>query len=217
MKTIYSKKNPPKWINGWISLEKTLQYLVCPCYKSKVGRKIAEISLITYQMLAWAHWILATQTPLNRTQTTITTTTTRTTTEKQTNLVVHPTAHIVMLLRIICMYHREKAWACGLNAIQITCQNAFQLLYHTFWCKFTHQHISLKKIFCRTFYPFIQNMMPMPCIDVHSGAPISHFLNRRFGMGYQALNFRSRANYVFKMSRMHACLFGKCKTPAQHI
>ena len=147
MKTIYSKKNPPKWINGWISLEKTLQYLVCPCYKSKVGRKIAEISLITYQMLAWAHWILATQTPLNRTQTTITTTTTRTTTEKQTNLVVHPTAHIVMLLRIICMYHREKAWACGLNAIQITCQNAFQLLYHTFWCKFTHQHISLKFIY----------------------------------------------------------------------
>ena len=35
---------------------------------------------------------------------------------------------------------------------------------------------------------------------------MSHFLHRRVGMGCQALNFLSRGNYVFKMSRMHACL-----------
>ena len=56
--------------------------------------------------------------------------------------------------------------------------------------------------FCRTFHPFI----PMPRTDVHSGAPMSHFLHRRVGMGCQALNFLSWGNYVFKMSRMHACL-----------
>ena len=48
--------------------------------------------------------------------------------------------------------------------------------------------------------------MPMMCTDVHSGVPMSHFLNRQVGMGCQALNSRSRTNCVFKMSRMHACL-----------
>ena len=39
-----------------------------------------------------------------------------------------------------------------------------------------------------------------------SKALISQFLKRRAGMGCQALDFRSQSNYVFKMSRMHACL-----------
>ena len=51
----------------------------------------------------------------------------------------------------------------------------------------------------------------MPCTDVNSGAPMPHFLDS-LGMGYQVLNFRSRANHVFKMSRMHDCL-----QIAQHI
>ena len=150
-------------------------------------------------------------------------------------------------------------------------------LYHTFWCKFKRQHISLKFVYnviliwlpaagfvrrwllwcfesraraavaraaifivCRVFkmrerrhgqtkneimngnqgdhVPFVWSWrrskqrlsfcrtMPMPCTDVHYGAPMSHFLHRRVGMGCQALNFLSRGNYVFKMSRMHACL-----------
>ena len=60
--------------------------------------------------------------------------------------------------------------------------------------------------FCRTVHPFIQRPMPIPCTDVHSGAPMSLGLHMWVGMGCQALNFRSQANYVFKMSRMHACL-----------
>ena len=39
-----------------------------------------------------------------------------------------------------------------------------------------------------------------------TGALMSHFVHMWVGMGRQALNFCSRANYVFKMSRMHACL-----------
>ena len=35
---------------------------------------------------------------------------------------------------------------------------------------------------------------------------MSHFLNGQVGMGCQALNFWLRANYLFKISRMHACL-----------
>ena len=52
----------------------------------------------------------------------------------------------------------------------------------------------------------LSTMMPMPCTDVHSGTPMSHFLHRRVGMGCQALNFLSRGNYMFIMSCMHACL-----------
>ena len=48
--------------------------------------------------------------------------------------------------------------------------------------------------------------MAMPCTGAHSGAPVPHFLNRPDGMDCQALNFRPPANYVFEMSRMHACL-----------
>ena len=46
----------------------------------------------------------------------------------------------------------------------------------------------------------------MPCTDVHFRAPMSHFLYRRVIVRSQALNFLSRANYVFKMSRVQACL-----------
>ena len=164
--------------------------------------------------------------------------------------------------------------------------NAFSLLYHTFWCKFKRQHISLKFIYFATliwlpttmalyddgcsgvlngvhaqllhvlpsslftmsskcvsdvmvkwkmkswavtrvimwllcdhgvdaskdwvfvahFIHLFNTTMPIPCTDIHSGAPMSHLLHRRIGMGCQALNFLSRGNYVFKMSRMHACL-----------
>ena len=52
----------------------------------------------------------------------------------------------------------------------------------------------------------LNTMMPMPCTDVHSGTPMSHFLHRRVGMGCQALNFLLRGNYMFIMSCMHACL-----------
>ena len=59
--------------------------------------------------------------------------------------------------------------------------------------------------FCRTFHPFIQHH-DAAAVHRHTlRSPMSHFLHRRFGMGCQALNFRSRANYVLKMSRMHAC------------
>ena len=174
--------------------------------------------------------------------------------------------------------------------------NAFSLLYHTFWCKYQPQHISLKFIYSVTliclpaagfvrrwlpccfesraraavaraaiflvarsskcvsdimlkwkmklwtvtrvimcplcdhsveaskdwvlgahFINFLNTTMPMPmpmpCTDVHSGAPMSHFLHRRVGMGCQALNFRSQANYVLDVT--HACLFAKCTTPVQ--
>ena len=60
--------------------------------------------------------------------------------------------------------------------------------------------------FVAHFIHLFNTMMPMPCTDVHSGAPMSQFLHRRVGMGCQALNFLSRGNYVFKMWRMHACL-----------
>ena len=60
--------------------------------------------------------------------------------------------------------------------------------------------------FVAHFIHLFNTTIPMPCTDVHSGAPMSHFLHRRVGMGCQALNFLSRGNYVFKMSRMHACL-----------
>ena len=163
--------------------------------------------------------------------------------------------------------------------------NAFSLLYHTFWCKFKRQHISLKFIYndtliwlppagfvrrwllwcfesraqaavaraaifhcCEVFkmrerhhaqmkitswtvnrvilwllcdpvfearkhWVFVTHFihlfnttMPMPCTDLRPGAPMSHFLHTRVGMGCQALNFRSRVDYVVKMSRMHAWL-----------
>ena len=61
-------------------------------------------------------------------------------------------------------------------------------------------------VFVAHFIHLFNTTMPMSCTDVHSGAPMSHFLHRRVGMGCQALNFLSRGNYVFKMSRMHACL-----------
>ena len=61
-------------------------------------------------------------------------------------------------------------------------------------------------VFVAHFIHLFNTTMPMPCTDVHSGAPMSHFLHRRVGMGCQALNFLSWGNYVFKMSRMHACL-----------
>ena len=58
--------------------------------------------------------------------------------------------------------------------------------------------------FFRTFHPFIQHHD----VDAVAGRtpwdPMSHFLNRRVGMGCQA--FRLQANYVFKISRMHAYL-----------
>ena len=61
-------------------------------------------------------------------------------------------------------------------------------------------------VFVTHFTDFFNITVPMPCTDVHSGAPVSHFLHRRVGIGCQALNFLSRGNYVFQMSRMHACL-----------
>ena len=64
-------------------------------------------------------------------------------------------------------------------------------------------------VFVAHFIFFFNITMPMPCTDVHSGAPMSHFfmfLYRRVGMGCQALNFLSRGIYVFNISRMHACL-----------
>ena len=62
--------------------------------------------------------------------------------------------------------------------------------------------------FCRTFHSFIQHRDAdaVQRHTIHSEAPMLQFLHRRVGMGYQALSFRSRANYVFKVSRMHACL-----------
>ena len=61
-------------------------------------------------------------------------------------------------------------------------------------------------VFVAHFIHLFNTTMPMPCTDVHSGSPMSHSLHRRVGMGCQALNFLSRGNFVFKMSRMHACL-----------
>ena len=61
-------------------------------------------------------------------------------------------------------------------------------------------------VFVAHFIHLLNTTMPMPCTDIHSGAPMSHFLHRRVDMSCQALNFLSRGNYVFKMSRMHACL-----------
>ena len=58
-------------------------------------------------------------------------------------------------------------------------------------------------VFVAHFIHLFNTTMPMPCTDVHSGAPMSHFLHRRVGMGCQALNFLSRGNYVFKS---HACM-----------
>ena len=163
--------------------------------------------------------------------------------------------------------------------------NAFSLLYHTFWCKFKRQHISLKFIYNVTliwlpaggfvwrwlpwcfesraraavaraaifivcdvfkmrerrhgqmkneimngnqgdhvtfvwswrrskqrlsfvahFIHLFNTTMPILCTDLHSGAPMSHFIHRRVGIGCQALNFLLRVNYVFKMSCMHAYL-----------
>ena len=51
-------------------------------------------------------------------------------------------------------------------------------------------------VFVAHFIHLFNTTMPMSCTDVHSGAPISHFLHRRVGMGCQALNFLSRGNYV---------------------
>ena len=46
-------------------------------------------------------------------------------------------------IHIICI-HTPIPELC--DAIQITSQMPFSLLYHTLWCKFKHQHISLKFI-----------------------------------------------------------------------
>ena len=62
-------------------------------------------------------------------------------------------------------------------------------------------------VFVAHFIHSFNTTMPIPCRDdIHSGDPMSHVLNRRVGMSSQALNFRSRANYIFKMSRMQARL-----------
>ena len=60
--------------------------------------------------------------------------------------------------------------------------------------------------FCRTFHPFIQHHDSDAVYRRTHRSPMSHFLNRRVGIGCQALNLRSPANSVFKMSRMDACL-----------
>ena len=80
---------------------------------------------------------------------------------------------------------------------------------------FTYEHgVEASKVwaFVTHFINLFITTMLMPCTDVHSEAPMSHFLNRRVGMGCQALNFQLRANYVFKMSHTHACLHN-----VQHI
>ena len=61
-------------------------------------------------------------------------------------------------------------------------------------------------VFVAHFIHLFNTTMPMPCTDVHSGVPMSHLFHRRVRMGCQDLNYLSRGNYVFKMSRMHACL-----------
>ena len=75
------------------------------------------------------------------------------------------------------------------------------------WLLFDHGVEASKDwVFVAHFIHLFNTTMPMPCTDVHSAPPMSHFLHRRVGIGCQALNFLSRGNYVFKMSRMHACL-----------
>ena len=58
-------------------------------------------------------------------------------------------------------------------------------------------------VFVAYFIHLFNTTMSMPCTDVYSGAPKSHFVQRRVGIGCQALNFLSRGNYVFKC---HACM-----------
>ena len=71
-------------------------------------------------------------------------------------------------------------------------------------CEYGSKQAKIK--FCRTFYPFMQHHDADAVHRRTLRSPMSHFLNRRVGMGFQALNFRSRANYAFKISRIHACL-----------
>ena len=54
-------------------------------------------------------------------------------------------------------------------------------------------------VFVPHFVNLFNTTTPMLCRDVYSEAPMSHFLNRRVGMGCQALNFGQRSSYVLKM------------------
>ena len=59
--------------------------------------------------------------------------------------------------------------------------------------------------FCRTFQPLIQHTDAAHS-DRRTTKPRRHFLNRRVGI-HALLGFEfAWANYVLKMSRMHACL-----------
>ena len=164
--------------------------------------------------------------------------------------------------------------------------NAFSLLYHTFWCKFTHQHINLKLIYNVTltsdclslalydngcsgvlnrehaqrlhvlpspllrhlqnawaksmrsiemkswtvtrvimwhlcqhgveaskdwvsvahFNHLFNTSMPRTVTDVPRSPDVTLLKQTGWYTGCQALNLRSWANYVLKMSHMHACL-----------
>ena len=67
-------------------------------------------------------------------------------------------------------------------------------------------HVKQNWVFVTHFIHLLNITMPMPCTDIHSKVPMSHFWNRQVGMDWQALNVQSRADFVLKMSFMHACL-----------
>ena len=56
------------------------------------------------------------------------------------------------------------------------------------------------------FIHLLNTTLPMPSTDIHSGAPMSHFINRRVGMDCQALNFQSWANHVTIYLKCHKCM-----------
>ena len=60
--------------------------------------------------------------------------------------------------------------------------------------------------FVAHFMNLFNTAMLMPYTDICSETLMSHFWYRRVGLGCQALNFWWQSSFVFKMSRMNACL-----------
>ena len=92
----------------------------------------------------------------------------------------------------IMLKWKIKSWTVTRVFMWLLCERGFE--------------VSKDWVFVAHFIHIFNTMMPIPCTVVHIGAPMSYFLHRWAGMGCQALNFRSRANYVNTMWRMQACL-----------
>ena len=127
-----------------------------------------------------------------------------------------------------------KAWACNLNGITLrvilvdgyiinhvsthqfpSCADDGMLNWKMkswtvtraiMWLLCEHGRSKQSLSFIAHFVNLSNTVMAMPWTNVNFKTSMSQSLSRRVDMGCQAMNLRLRANYLFKISCIHACL-----------